>query len=384
MTLPGDYHVHTIFSDGSGTVAECVEQALAVGLSEIGIADHFSPVQPTSWEFARASSSSGSMSMRAKSARWRAATTASRSCWASRLTTSPEHEAQLRAFLADWSFDYVIGGVHVVGRASSSTTRHAETIRIWSGLRGALHAVLRDGTDAPRTATASTSSRTSDYIGLWGHQRRVRRSRGAIDVALDAIASSGCALELNTDRVSDPAGVMYPSDELLVAAHERSGSGLSVIELRRSRRRATVRQVRASASSRAGCAGYRRRCACRRGASCLCRQPPRKRRAPLQYPRAARSAVRIQERQPAVARVLRRCTRRRPSWPSGSRGRLLAPLPAIPSVSSSWPLRDGTAPGSAPVQHSRGVRKRTTSASSAGRRAGCRLARRTGRATRTR
>lgn len=32
---------------------------------------------------------------------------------------------------------------------------------------------------------------------------------------------SGRALELNTDRVSDPAGVMYPSPAILRAAHAR-------------------------------------------------------------------------------------------------------------------------------------------------------------------
>ena len=48
--LPGDYHAHTTYSDGSGTVAESVEQAIAVGLSEIGISDHISAVQPSPWK----------------------------------------------------------------------------------------------------------------------------------------------------------------------------------------------------------------------------------------------------------------------------------------------------------------------------------------------
>src|ERR1035437_3146874 len=48
--LPGDYHVHTTFSDGTGSVAACIEQAISVGLTEIGIADHVSAVQPSVWE----------------------------------------------------------------------------------------------------------------------------------------------------------------------------------------------------------------------------------------------------------------------------------------------------------------------------------------------
>jgi HisJ family histidinol phosphate phosphatase len=43
----------------------------------------------------------------------------------------------------------------------------------------------------------------------------------AIEAGLDAIAASGAAIELNTDRFSDPAGVMYPSEELLRAVGGR-------------------------------------------------------------------------------------------------------------------------------------------------------------------
>jgi histidinol-phosphatase (PHP family) len=47
-----------------------------------------------------------------------------------------------------------------------------------------------------------------------------------IGPSLDAIAASGAAIELNTDRISDPAGVMYPSDELLRAV---GGRGIPLV-----------------------------------------------------------------------------------------------------------------------------------------------------------
>ncbi len=59
-----------------------------------------------------------------------------------------------------------------------------------------------------------------DYIALWGH-RSGPGAHASIAAALDAIAASGAAIELNTDRFSDPAGVMYPSDDLLRAAADR-------------------------------------------------------------------------------------------------------------------------------------------------------------------
>ena len=41
--LPGDYHVHTAWSDGTGTVEDCVRRAVELGLPEIAIAEHVSP-----------------------------------------------------------------------------------------------------------------------------------------------------------------------------------------------------------------------------------------------------------------------------------------------------------------------------------------------------
>lgn len=95
----------------------------------------------------------------------------------------PGHEGQLRTFLADHRFDYVVGGVREVG-----------------GFDVIAHL---------------------DRLGLWDHVPGPA-VRGAIDTALDAIAASDGALELNTDRTSYAAKVMYPSDELLVAARPTS------------------------------------------------------------------------------------------------------------------------------------------------------------------
>ena len=40
MLLTGDYHTHTIYSHGKGTVLENVMRAKEVGLQEIAITDH--------------------------------------------------------------------------------------------------------------------------------------------------------------------------------------------------------------------------------------------------------------------------------------------------------------------------------------------------------
>ena len=215
--VPGDYHVHTTFSDGDGNVAACIERAIAAGLPEIGIADHVSAVQPTPWE-------SGTVpfalleryveEVRDAASRYTEITV----LLGIEADYVPEHEAQLAALLVDWPFDFVIGGVHVVDGfdfgdpARRRDPRWSDTDALFSSYYDAVRCAAEFG----RFDVIAHI----DWIGLWGHTPGPD-ARDGIDAALDAIAASGGALELNTDRISDPAGVMYPSDEVLRAAATR-------------------------------------------------------------------------------------------------------------------------------------------------------------------
>ena len=110
---PGDYHVHTTYSDGSGTASECVEQAIAAGLCEIGIADHLSAVQPTPWDSASipfAELDRYVAEVRGVAARYGEITV----LLGVEADYVPEHEAELAKLLSAYPFDYVVGGVHVI------------------------------------------------------------------------------------------------------------------------------------------------------------------------------------------------------------------------------------------------------------------------------
>jgi histidinol-phosphatase (PHP family) len=221
--LPGDYHIHTTFSDGTGSVAACIEQAISVGLTEIGIADHLSAVQPSVWEIPSiplANLECYVAEVREAASRYPEITV----LLGVEADYVPEHESQLRALLDAWPFDYVIGGVHGVDGFDFDDPGRRHDPR-WSDADSLFVAYYETVRRAARFGGFDIIAHL-DYIGLWGHTPGPGVS-DSIDAALDAIAASGAAIELNTDRFSDPAGVMYPSDDLLRALGDR-GSPLVI------------------------------------------------------------------------------------------------------------------------------------------------------------
>ncbi len=248
--LPGDYHVHTTFSDGVGSVAQCIEHAISVGLSEIGIADHVSPVQPTPWDtasipFARLEEYVAAV--REAGARYDGIAV----LLGMEADYVPQHENELQALLAAMPLDYVIGGVHVIDGFEFDDPAARDDER-WSdpdALFTAYYDIVRKAAECGCFDVIAHF----DYIGLWGHAPGPAVG-GAVVAALDAVAASGAALELNTDRISDPAGVMYPSDEVLRAA---CGRGIPLVISSDAHAAEHVGRLWDEALERAARAGYR-------------------------------------------------------------------------------------------------------------------------------
>lgn len=210
----GDYHIHTRYSDGEGEVAEFVERAIALGLPEIGFADHLVPpglgdagsygVPPDQLE-------SYVVAVRDAAARYPEI----------RVLLSVEadyligYEEPLAALLAQYPFDYVVGSIHFVGSfdfADEAKERHP----LWNDV----DSVFRGYYEATRRAAQSGLFQIMahvGYVGLWGH----RPSAAVVaseDEALRAIAAAGMVLELNTGGPLDPIGEMYPSESVLQRA----------------------------------------------------------------------------------------------------------------------------------------------------------------------
>ena len=214
--LPGDYHVHTTWSDGGGSVEECVLRAVELGLPEIGIADHVStaPGPGEDWWVDLERMEAYCEDVRACAARHPEITVL--------LGLEAEYvegrEDELDALLDAWPFELVVLGVHEVDGFDFDYPSVRRDAR-WSepdALFAAYYRTVRRAAEYGRFDILAHM----DYIGLWGH-RPGPAALAETEAALEALVASGRALELNTDRVSDPAGVMYPSLDILRAACAR-------------------------------------------------------------------------------------------------------------------------------------------------------------------
>ena len=230
--LPGDYHVHTTYSDGEGSVEDCVRRAVALGLPEIGIADHVCGVPQAAWDLA-----SVPLDRMDDYVAEVLDAAARHDDIAVLLGVEadylPGHEDELAALLAAYPLQIVVGGVHVIDGFDFDSEERRDDPR-WSDPDAVYIANYRAVQAAAETARFDIIAHL-DYVGLWGHKPGPA-VEPALDAALDAMAAHGCAIELNTDRITDPAGVMYPSEDIL--------------------RRACLRQIPLVVSSDAHCAQH--------------------------------------------------------------------------------------------------------------------------------
>ena len=216
QVLPGDYHVHTAWSDGVGTVEEVACRAAELGLPEIAIAEHFtpSPGPDEDWWLRLELLGAYVEDVRAAAARHDDV----RVLLGVEAEFVDGREAELEHALSAWSFEVVVLGVHEVDGFAFDDPALRKDQR-WRDPDALLAAYFRTVSRACDWGRFDILAHV-DYIGLWGH-RPGPAVLPEIEAALDALAASGAAIELNTDRFSDPAGVMYPSVAILRAACAR-------------------------------------------------------------------------------------------------------------------------------------------------------------------
>lgn len=212
------YHNHTRWSDGTCSIGDQVAAAEALGLDEVGISDHFVVAPsgiPVEWsmpidrlgeyvaEIREAGAAAGEIKVRL----------------GLEADYFPDTVETLRSTLSRHRFDFVIGSVHYVdgfpidGHASDWEALNPdevdETWRLyWVRVRQMAQSRVYD------------FAAHLDLPKKFGFRPAKDIAREA-DSALDAIAASDMAIEINTAGWSLPAKEAYPSLDLLRAARSR-------------------------------------------------------------------------------------------------------------------------------------------------------------------
>lgn len=212
------YHNHTLWSDGQGDLRQMIEGARQAGVDELGISDHY-VLRPGDEQVA------WSMPLGFLPTYVEAVQEARRESQTPIVRLGleadylPETIDRLRALLAQYPFDYLIGSVHYAGDFPVD-----EDAGLWERLSAdECNAVWRLYWQRIR---GLAESRVFDIVGhldlpkLFGYRPTVDLAAEEA-AALDAIAAAGMAIEINTAGWHKPVREAYPSPHLLRAACRR-------------------------------------------------------------------------------------------------------------------------------------------------------------------
>ena len=206
----GDYHVHTLFSDGCDELAACVEHALELGLPELGFAEHFTPV----------CLADDACCSRDRVEEYVAAVRETAACYPElRLLCGieadylPEAAEETLALLTSFPFDYALCAVHFVDGFSFDEARHLEADG-WRDVDHVWRRYYETLTEAAQTGAFDVVAHL-DLPKKWG--LRPSADVSALErTALQAIAAAGMAIEINTSGLErHPVTEMYPAASLL-------------------------------------------------------------------------------------------------------------------------------------------------------------------------
>ena len=220
-----DHHMHSDFCPhAEGAPRAYVERALALGMCEMGFAEHL-PF-PAGWRPRHDVTDDWAMSwdevedyvtvVRDLAAEYAADIRIVLGIEADYLEDAVDETTEA---LAAYAFDYVIGSVHIVGERFGFD--HPELRDHVPG-----YGLDRLHLESLELAERAAASGLFDVIGHLDHAKKfgppddAEAVGAAASRALRAIAAAGAAIELNTAGWRGQAGEPYPSPALLAEAHE--------------------------------------------------------------------------------------------------------------------------------------------------------------------
>ncbi len=228
------YHCHSTWSDGRDAIGQMVAAARHAGLAEVGLSDHFTLTPYDDTDAGQWSMPRNGRDLEDYLRDLRAAAAAAEIPVRIGVEADyfPETWSQVRDLLSALDLDYVIGSVHYVNRFPIDSSPGP-----WRRLdRDAINAVHRQYYIRIRQLAESGGC---DFIGHFDLPKKFGflpdpAPEEEIAAALDAIAASGMALELNTAGWDKPCAEPYPAPPLLRAAFDRSAAVVLTADAHRS------------------------------------------------------------------------------------------------------------------------------------------------------
>lgn len=204
-----DYHVHTRMSDGSGIYKDYIEQAIKLGICELGFSDHLC-IKGTAWSIAYANLPKYVKEIneiRNIRNEREISIKLGLEC-----DFFPSEKDRILEILNRHPFDYVIGSVHFLDDWCIDCDNEVDR---WEG---------KDEDEVYkqyfRVLKQMIDSKIFDIIGhidvikKYGFRPK-KDITGILNETLELIAKSGIAIEINTSGLRRPCEEMYPSKELL-------------------------------------------------------------------------------------------------------------------------------------------------------------------------
>ena len=226
--LPLDAHLHTDLSPDSDVPIDVyAEQAIERGIDELAITDHvdFEPGAPAT--------SYTTFEQRERVAREAAERWADRGVairFGVEITWDDRYEADIRAHLARYTYDFVIGSVHVY----RDSPYGAEHVAGWVAGRSLPDIV------APYFGSVEAAARSGLFDAV-GHLDFVKRylvphvtpaelaaAPELYEPILRALIDTGTALEINTSGLRQGPGETYPSPAIVARYRELGGRAVTV------------------------------------------------------------------------------------------------------------------------------------------------------------
>lgn len=213
-----DYHIHTALCGHAwGEARDYVERAIAVGITEIGFADHLplSSYEQPGYAMRRADVDVYVTTVQDLAREYASEIRILLGAEVDFFEQSVERDAQL---LAEYAFDYAIGSVHFLSEGFGYD--HPDNSRHFAQM--GTDSIYLASYDLVAKAAATGLFRIIGHLDLakkHGHRPSDEIAVGeAAAKALASIRASGAALELNTAGWRKPIGEAYPAPDLLARA----------------------------------------------------------------------------------------------------------------------------------------------------------------------